>query len=57
MPLAKIHVLEDRYDERRLSNGSRAVQDALVSILNIPPQEADDPWLLAFLLVSVRRAG
>jgi hypothetical protein len=32
MPLAKIHVLEGRYDERRLSNVSKAVQDALVSI-------------------------
>ena len=39
MPLAKIHVLEGRYDERRLSNVSRAVQDALVSILKIPPDD------------------
>ncbi len=39
MPLAKIHVLEGRYDERRLSNVSKAVQDALISILKIP---ADD---------------
>src|SRR2546427_11952373 len=36
MPLAKIHVLEGRYDERRLSNVSKAVQDALISILKIP---------------------
>ena len=36
MPLAKIHVLEGRYDERRLGNVSKAVQDALISILNIP---------------------
>ena len=33
MPLAKIHVLEGRYDERRLGNVSKAVQDALISIL------------------------
>jgi hypothetical protein len=39
MPLAKIHVLEGRYDERRLGNVSQAVQDALISILKIP---ADD---------------
>jgi hypothetical protein len=31
MPLAKIHVLDGRYDERRLSNVSKAVQDALIS--------------------------
>ncbi len=29
MPIAKIHVLDGRYDERRLGNVSRAVQDAL----------------------------
>jgi len=39
MPIAKIHVLEGRYDERRLSNVSKAVQDSLISILKIP---ADD---------------
>jgi hypothetical protein len=36
MPLAKIYVLEGRYDERRLLNVSKAVQDALISILKIP---------------------
>ena len=36
MPLAKIHVLEGRYDERRLGNISKAIQDALISILKIP---------------------
>ena len=36
MPLVKIHVLEGQYDERRLSNVSKAVQDALMSILKIP---------------------
>ena len=30
MPLAKIHVLEGRYDERRLGNVSKAVQESLV---------------------------
>ena len=39
MPIAKIHVLEGRYDERRLGNVSRAVRDALINILEIP---ADD---------------
>jgi hypothetical protein len=36
MPIVKIHVLEGRYDERRLGNVSRAVQDALESILKVP---------------------
>jgi hypothetical protein len=39
MPLAKIHVLEGQYDERRLSNVSRAVQGALISILKVPPED------------------
>src|SRR5712692_3669159 len=39
MPLAKIHVLEGRYDERRLGNVSKAVQDALISILKIPSDD------------------
>ena len=39
MPLAKIHILEGRYDERRLGNVSRAVQDALISILKVPPDD------------------
>jgi len=39
MPIATIHVLEGRYDERRLSKVSTAVQDALVSILKIPPDD------------------
>ncbi len=39
MPLATIHVLEGRYDERRLSNVSKAVQDALISILKIPSDD------------------
>src|SRR5258708_19923765 len=39
MPLAKIHVLEGQYDERRLGNVSKAVQDALMSILEVPPDD------------------
>jgi len=39
MPLAKIHVLEGQYDERRISNVSKAVQDALISVLKIPPDD------------------
>ncbi|SRR5712692_1393725 len=39
MPVAKIHVLEGRYDERRLTNVSKAVQEALISILRIPPDD------------------
>ena len=39
MPLAKFHVLEGRYDERRLGNVSQAVQEALMSVLKIPPDD------------------
>ena len=39
MSFAKIHVLKDRYDERRLANVSRAIQDALISVLKIPPDD------------------
>jgi phenylpyruvate tautomerase PptA (4-oxalocrotonate tautomerase family) len=39
MPITKIHVLEGQYDEPRLSNVSKAVQDALMSILKIPPDD------------------
>jgi hypothetical protein len=39
MPLAKIHVLEGRYDEARLGRVSGAVQDALISALGIPPDD------------------
>ena len=36
MPVAKIHVLEGRYDQVRLGKVSRAVQDGLMSALGIP---------------------
>jgi hypothetical protein len=39
MPIAKIHVLEGRYDERRLGNVSKAVQEALIGILKIPTED------------------
>ena len=39
MPLAKIHVLEGRYDERRHGKESRAIQDALISILKVPSDD------------------
>jgi phenylpyruvate tautomerase PptA (4-oxalocrotonate tautomerase family) len=39
MPVAKIHVLEGRYDERRLTNVSKAVQDALIKVLKVPPDD------------------
>ena len=49
MPLAKIHVLEGRYDERRLGNVSRAIQDALISILKVP---SDDFFQIIHVLPS-----
>jgi hypothetical protein len=39
MPVAKIHVLEGQYDERRLRSVSKAVQDALISVLKIPTDD------------------
>ena len=39
MPLATMHVLEGQYDDRRLSNVSKAVQEALISILKIPAED------------------
>jgi 4-oxalocrotonate tautomerase len=39
MPIAKIHVLAGRYDEARLGKVSRAVQDALMSALGVPPDD------------------
>jgi hypothetical protein len=39
MPLATIHVLEGRYDERRLGHVSEAVQNALISVLKVPSDD------------------
>jgi 4-oxalocrotonate tautomerase len=36
MPLATMHVLEGQYDDCRLSNVSKVVQETLISILKIP---------------------
>ncbi len=47
MPVAKIHVLEGRYDERRLTKVSEAIQEALISILKIP---ADDFYQIIHVL-------
>lgn len=47
MPVAKVHVLEGRYDERRLTKVSEAVQEALISILKIP---ADDFYQIIHVL-------
>jgi hypothetical protein len=39
MPVAKIHIREGQYDEARLGEVSRAVQDGLMSVLGIPPDD------------------
>jgi len=39
MPVAKIHMLEGQYDEGRLGEVSRAVQNGLMSALDIPPDD------------------
>ena len=39
MPLAKIYVHEDRYDEVRLSKLGDAIQAALEEVLKIPPED------------------
>jgi hypothetical protein len=39
MPLAKVHVLEGRYDEARLDRVSAAIQEALIEVLGIPPDD------------------
>jgi phenylpyruvate tautomerase PptA (4-oxalocrotonate tautomerase family) len=39
MPLAKIHVVEGRYDEARIGKISGAVQAALMNTLRVPPQD------------------
>ncbi len=39
MPLAKVHVLEGRYDKARLGKMSEAIQNALIEVLGIPPDD------------------
>jgi uncharacterized protein (DUF302 family)/phenylpyruvate tautomerase PptA (4-oxalocrotonate tautomerase family) len=45
MPLAKIHIVEGRYDEDRLAKISGAIQAALMNTLRVPP---DDFYQLIF---------
>ena len=39
MPLAKIHVVESRYDQARIARVSGAVQAALMNTLRVPPED------------------
>jgi phenylpyruvate tautomerase PptA (4-oxalocrotonate tautomerase family) len=39
MPLAKIHVVEGRYDQDRITKVSGAIQAALINTLRIPPED------------------
>ena len=39
MPLAKIHVLEGRYDAARIAKVSDAIQAALMNTLRVPPED------------------
>lgn len=39
MPLAKIHIMQGRYDEARLAKISAAIQGALINTLRVPPED------------------
>src|SRR5260370_25499324 len=39
MPLEKIHVLEGQYDEARMKGVSAALQEALINVLKVPPDD------------------
>ena len=39
MPLAKIHVVEGRYDQARIAEVSSAIQAALINTLRVPPED------------------
>jgi phenylpyruvate tautomerase PptA (4-oxalocrotonate tautomerase family) len=39
MPLAKIHVVEGRYDKARIAKVSGAIQAALKNTLRVPPED------------------
>jgi hypothetical protein len=39
MPLAKIHVLEGQYDEAHMNGGSAAIQEALITVLKVQPDD------------------
>ena len=51
MPLAKIHVVEGRYDQARIAEVSSAIQAALMSTLRVP---AEDFYQLIFKLPESR---
>ena len=39
MPLAKVHVLEGQYDNTRLGKMSEAIQNALIEVLGVLPDD------------------
>jgi hypothetical protein len=39
MPLAKVHLLEGQYNSARIAQLSKAIQDALIEVLGIPPDD------------------
>src|SRR6202048_5400276 len=39
MPLAKIYVLEGQYDKTRLGKVSQAIQNALIEVLGVAPDD------------------
>src|SRR6202047_3603964 len=39
MPLAKVHLLESQYDSARIGQLSKAIQDALIEVLGVPPDD------------------
>src|ERR1700722_5504421 len=39
MPLAKVHLLEGQYDKARIGQLSEAIQNALIEVLGIPPDD------------------
>jgi 4-oxalocrotonate tautomerase len=51
MPLAKIHVVEGRYNQARIAEVSGAIQAALMNTLRVPP---DDVYQLIFELPKNR---
>jgi len=51
MPLAKVHIVEGRYDQDRIAKVSGAVQAALVNTLRVPP---DDFYQMIFELPKNR---
>src|ERR1700733_9044836 len=39
MPLAKVHLLEGQYNNARIRQLAKAIQDALIEVLGIPPDD------------------